>query len=130
MTDPSFDQDAADELVQELGEAMIDSPDYQARDWLAASLVINLDDGAQQFGYLYLAGDAWEACTPGFATLRIAPRLRDAMRVEGQAPWKQCLIQIDRETAEIDIDFDYDGGRWVPDIADPAGFARSLKPGG
>jgi hypothetical protein len=50
------------------------------------------------------------------------------MRLPDRAPWKQCLLTIDRATARIDIDFDYEGIRWVPDMADTERFAWSLKP--
>jgi extradiol dioxygenase family protein len=80
------------------------------------------------FGYVY-ANDDWQAASPdGLEALDTASQLQQTMRMPGQTLWKKCLVTIDRATTEIDIDFDYEGTKWVPDMADPERFALSLKP--
>ncbi|MBB5712990.1 hypothetical protein [Sphingomonas xinjiangensis] len=123
-----FDTKAADNLVQQLGSGITSDPFYLSERWEQLSLVINLDGRKQMFGYIYSAGD-WEAAGPdGIEPLETAAKLRDAMQLQGKAPWKKCLITIDRASTDIHIDFDYEGTKWVSDVADPAGFALALKP--
>lgn len=62
------------------------------------------------------------------APLETAAKLQHAMHLPGRAPWKRCLVTIKRGSAEISIEFDYEGNRWVPDTKDPEGFALGLKP--
>jgi hypothetical protein len=125
-----FDSEAASALVTQLGSEIVRDPFYQSEPWEQLSLVINLDGRKQMFGYVYSAGD-WEAAGPdGIEPLETAAKLRDAMQLQGKAPWKKCLVTIDRASAKIDIDFDYEGSKWVPDMADPDGFALGLKPKG
>jgi hypothetical protein len=127
MTVP-FDSAAASALVTQLGGEIVRDPFYQSEPWDQLSLVIELDGRKRMFGYVYSAGD-WEAAGPdGIAPLETAGKLREAMQLQGKAPWKKCLVTIDRASAKIDIDFDYEGAKWVPDMADPEAFAMDLKP--
>lgn len=123
----SFDQEAANALIQELGEAIVNAPDYEPYDLTGITLVIE-SGGTSMFGYAYTTDGEWHAETADFNVLDIAQKLRDAMKIEGQAAWIKCLVQINIETGGINIDFDYDGDQWVVDMADVASFAMSLKP--
>jgi hypothetical protein len=124
----SFGSDAANALVQDLGNVIVRDEFYQSEPWEQLALVIDIDQRKRMFGYVYAAGD-WEAASPdGIEPLETARRLQQAMRLPDKTPWKKCLVKIDRGTATIDIDFDYEGTAWVPDTADPEYFALSLKP--
>jgi hypothetical protein len=123
----SFGSEAADALVQELGDDIVGDQFYRSEPWDQLALVINLEHRKQMFGYVYSAGD-WEAAGPdGIEPLETARKLQQAMRLPDASPWKKCLVTIDRGTATIDIVFDYDGTAWIPDMVDPEHFALSLK---
>lgn len=123
-----FDSEAASALVTQLGGEIVRDPFYQSEPWDQLSLVIELDGRKRMFGYVYSAGD-WEAAGPdGIEPLETATKLRAAMQLQDKPAWKKCLVTIDRATAKIDIDFDYEGTKWTPDMADPEGFALGLKP--
>lgn len=129
MSQSGFDQDRADSLVQALGEAIVNDPAFTERDWSGIALVFELDGAKGEFGYIYAGESEWEAATPeGWDTLDIAEALRDAMTIPGKAPWKKCLVQINRNTGGIEIDFDYEGMNWTPDPAQPERLANSLRP--
>jgi hypothetical protein len=125
---PSSHRENADALVQQLGSEIIHDPFYLAEPWDQLALVIDLDQRTRMYGYVY-TDDDWQAASPdGLEALDTAARLRQAMRQPDRAPWKRCLLTIDRMTARIAIDFDYEGTKWVPDMADMERFAAGLKP--
>jgi len=124
----TFDRQRADVLIQKLGSEIVKGSDFQARPWTDIAVVVNLDNRRNLFGYVFWKPDEWEAAGPDdFTALRLAVELQDAMRLPGQEPWKKCLIRINRATGKIDLKFDYVGDQWAPNMADPAGFARSLR---
>ena len=125
---PSLHREDADALIQRLGSEVVHDPFYVGEPWDQLVLVIDLDQRTRMYGYVY-TDDGWQAASPdGVEALDTAVRLQQAMREPDRAPWKKCLLTIDRMTAEIDVDFDYEGTRWVPDMADMERFALSLKP--
>lgn len=128
MQSTQFDQKSADELIQELGSEIVRGSKYQAKPWTDIAVVVTLDGEKSMFGYMFWAPTEWQGATPdGLAALRIAADLRESMRVPGSSAWKKCRIRITRATGKIDIDFDYDGDKWIPKMSDPAGFAFSLR---
>lgn len=130
VSEPAFDQARADAALHALGRAIVGDPNFRDRDWDAIVLVFELDGRAHEFGYVFGPGDRWEADGPDdWGVLDRARALRDAMIVPGKGAWKKCLVRITRATGGIDVDFDYAGDRWVPDMRDPAGFARRLRSG-
>ena len=124
-----FDQSAADAIIQKLGSEIARGSKFQARPWTDLVVVVNLSRGRQNvFGYVFWEPNEWEGATPdGFDALDLAIDLQKAMRVPGQEPWQRCRVRITRATGQIDIDFDYEGDKWVSNMADPAGFAFSLR---
>jgi hypothetical protein len=125
----AFNQASADELIQKLGSTIIAGKGYEGMPWQSLSLILDLSAGESQFGYVYYADNEWEAATPrGFESLDVAIDLRDAMHIPGKEAWKKALVQITRSTGKIDIAFDYDGDKWVPNMADPKSFAMSVRP--
>lgn len=128
MADVTFDQQRADALIQEIGSEIVRGSKFAARPWDRIVVVAEIADRKRLFGYVYWDGNQWEAATPdGFRALTLFQELRAATQAPGKAPWQRCLVRIDRETGKIDIEFDHDGSRWVPDAADPESFARSLR---
>jgi hypothetical protein len=110
-----LDQDRADRLIEQIGGMIIADERYADRKWSAISVVAVLEDGASQVsGYSYDAQGRAEAGAPRNAELhdRFA-ELQAATQVEGQSPWKTCLVQIRREELKTRVDFEYeDAGRW------------------
>ena len=123
-----FDQQRADMLIQKAGVEIANGSDYAAHPWTDLVVVFTLEGGESQFGYVFWDSREWQAATPnGFTAFDLLAELRDVMRVSGSDSWKKCRVRITRATGKIDIDFDYDGNKWVPNMADPAGFAFSLR---
>lgn len=128
MQSVQFDQRPADELIQKLGGEIVRGSKYQVRPWTDIVLVMTLDGEKSMFGYMFWEPNEWQGATPdGLAALRLAADLREAMRVQEHGLWKKCRIRITRATGKVDIDFDYDGDKWIPRMSDPAGFAFSLR---
>ena len=117
----------AGDLVRQIGWSTVSAEDYRGVDWRSIALVVNLDDRTNMFGYLF-TDDDWEAATPGLDVLRLAVELREALRAPGEGPWKRALFRIVRDRAAIEVELDHEGTRWIPDMTDPEGFARSLQP--
>lgn len=124
-----FDQKRADEIIQKLGMEVARGSDFQARPWTDLVVVADLTNGRRgMFGYVFWGLNEWEAAGPdGFDATWLAVDLQKAMQVPGTEPWKKCRIRITRATGKIDIDFDYEGDKWVPNMADPAAFAFGLR---
>jgi hypothetical protein len=128
MEQGGFDQQRADELVQEIGGEIARGSKFAARPWERIVVVAEVADRKRLFGYVYWNGDEWEAATPdGFRALTLFQDLQAAMQAPGKDRWKKCLTRIDRSTGKIDIDFDYSGDKWTPDATDPEGFAKRLR---
>lgn len=128
MQDAAFDQARADALIQEIGGEIARGSKFAANPWEKISVVANLDRQKRLYGYCYWGARDWEAATPdGFAALGLFGDLQEAMKVPGQDAWKKALLRIDRASGKVDIDFDYDGNKWVPDPSDPEGFAFSIR---
>ncbi|WP_294265289.1 hypothetical protein [uncultured Sphingomonas sp.] len=128
MADVTFDQQRADALIQDIGREIVHGSKFAARPWERIVVVAEIADRKRLFGYVYWDGDQWEAATPdGFRALTLFQELQAATQVPGKAPWHRCLVRIDRASGKIDIEFDHDGTRWIPDVADPEGFAKSLR---
>jgi hypothetical protein len=130
VSEPAFDQARADAALHALGSAIIGDANYRDRDWDAIVLVFELDGRTSDFGYVFGPGDAWEAEGPdSWDVLNLAKDFREATRVPGKDHWKKCLVRIEREGGKMGVEFDYSGDRWQPNMADPEGFARSLRQG-
>ena len=109
MQDSHSKSDDANMLVEQLGSDIVNDPFYRSEPWDRLALVIELDLRRRMYGYLYV-GDAWEAGSPdGIEPLETAAKLREVMHAASGASWRKCLVRVDRATAKIDIDFDYQG---------------------
>ena len=82
-------------------------------------------------GFAYKTDGASEPAAPSnFATLDVLDELRNATAAEdGKAPWKSCLVRIEREGSRIVIEFEYDDvTRWAITRAHSQARAQELRP--
>ena len=102
-------------LIEQIGGMIIADVRYADRKWSAISVVAILDGGSSQVsGYSYDAQGRPEAGAPRNVDLHARfVDLQSATRVEGQAPWKTCLVQIKRDELKTQVEFEYDDAqRW------------------
>jgi hypothetical protein len=124
--------DRKNELIHELGAKIIKDLGSRKPGWAHLVLVGKIeDDNPEMTGFAYLRDGDYEPVAPkDFSILDELVELRDAMTsADKKAPWRACLIRLDRNTAEIAIDFEYqDTGRWSIDFRNSKTRAQELKP--
>jgi len=106
-----------DNLVTEVGRLIFTDPEYATDDWEIAAIVYNFVDGRQNaFGYVFKHDGDWEARLPrtnGFDAIDKMVELNSEMHSRTGKKWLRALIHINRETAEMNIQFEYDDPtRW------------------
>jgi len=105
------------QLVHEIGEEALRTPDLQEVDWESFAVVIDLADGVYaQSGFLYLEDDIEpfiaESEDP-LAMRHLAKELAETLKNETGQDIVQILVQIQNEDSKIKIDFEYeDRNRW------------------
>jgi len=110
-----LDQDRADMLIEQIGGMIIADERYADRKWSAISVVAVLDGGSSQVsGYSYdLQGQAHAGAPRNTNLHDLFVELQAVTQVDGQSPWKTCLVQIKREELKTRIEFEYDdAARW------------------
>ncbi len=124
-----------DDLITDIGYAILSDPAYMNGDWDGISIVINVEPGHTSMnGYVY-SGDDWEGSLPdenGDDLINLAADLQDVMAAEVGKRWVQALVQISRPGPEIDVQFEYDDpARWSigGGKGNVEGYAMSLRPG-
>ena len=115
-TEPKFDVDEANALLNELGGLLVEDRVYGAK-WAALSLVVEFDDESISLtGYVYDAkGKARLAVPENGEVFEVLEALRTTMAVGGLGAWVSALVRITQPGPEIEMDFDYDGGEWDVD---------------
>lgn len=120
-----------DELLAEIARLIVVDPKAGERPWDGYSLIAWYGDGISRLnGFRYDKGQPAEPLTP--ANAEIENRLEDLRRVtqvKDKAPWRVCIIRINREAAEVAIDFEYEEpGKWyvTPDSA--VQIAEQVRP--
>lgn len=108
-----MNQQRADELIQEIGAAIIEDPAATEMEWESLVVVAHLDGGFSLFGYAYREGGHEPFSPDGDELFELFPELQDAM-AEGEAHvWKACRYAITKPDMDVDIDFEFDdAGRW------------------
>lgn len=130
MSEPDFDQAAADAALEALAGAILGDTHYRDRDWEVIVLVFELGERTSEAGYLFGPGALWSVEAPeDWAVLDRARAFHAATQRPGEPRWRRCLIRIVRDPRRVEAEFDAEGTRWIPDAADPEGFARSLRGG-
>lgn len=106
-----------DALVRGIGELLLRDIATAGHDVDGYALIADYSDGARRIsGFGYREGQVPVAATPRTEADTIGARLdelREATRVEGEAPWTVCVIQLKRAGGRLHADFVYeDAARW------------------
>ena len=103
-----FNEDAANELVDEIGQIMLGDDALDNDDWESISQVIQLDSMHNTTGFIYHLEGHVSPSTPDQAEmLATAKELQKVMTVDGKT-WKAVLVQITLPEFEIKVAFEYD----------------------
>jgi len=121
-----------EQLIHEIGKTIIEDIGSHAPNWTHLVLVGTIEDGSiETSGFAYFKDGKHEPVSPrGFATAELLEKLQTAMaKNDRKAPWRTCLIQIDRKTAKVNFDFEYDrADRWAISLKNSNARAVELKP--
>ncbi len=108
-----FNEEAANELVDEIGQIMLADDALDSDDWESISQVIRLDDIPDTNGFIYhLEGNVSPSGPDKSELLATAKELQKVMTVDG-VTWKAVLVQITLPEFEVKIAFDYESAaKW------------------
>ena len=102
----------ADELIVEIGKAIVLDERYRNDDWSGIAVIGNFSGGRESMhGYVYRDDGTWSGCIPADPDDDILDKMLDLKRimaVEKGADWHQCLVQISRAKQDVSIKFEYD----------------------
>jgi hypothetical protein len=121
-----------DQLIIQIAQQIASSPRLDPG-WTSVSLVFTFEkDGLSNFGYAYLGngqGD-WKAFSTTSEELEDdVIRLREVMKDESKAAWKQALFQLIRASREMKFEFSYDlEERWKITPGNLDQMVRELQP--
>lgn len=113
-TPPPEDRDA---LLLRAGQLVAGDAALADGAWDGFALIVRYDDAGihrRISGLRYRDTGEVDAATPEAPGLGTAlDALREATRVDGQAPWSACVLQLRRATGRLHAVFEYDDpGRW------------------
>jgi len=117
-----FNEEAANELVDEIGQIMLGDDALDNDDWQSLSLVVQLDDTPVINGFIYaLDGTPSSSTLDKAEMLKTATELQKVMTVDGVS-WKALMVQITLPEFEIKVAFEYEtAAKWPID-------AEALRP--
>src|SRR5690554_2807760 len=107
------------QYVFDVGELVLQADNLRNDNWDFVTIVYDISEGhAANSGFLYI-GDNVEPTTSRNSNDKRSlsnkiSEFRDAMAEQTGKKFKQLLIQMERETGRIKIDFDFDkGNKWT-----------------
>lgn len=120
-----------DALIVEIGRLLATDAKVSSGSWDRYALVAWHGDGVATLnGFRYVADAAGEPATPSNPEIetRLAA-LRDATTVDGQAPWRACVVRLVRDSGRATVDFVYDDAdRWKVTPSTAADIAARARP--
>ena len=81
-------------------------------------------------GFRYVGEQPGQPATPASFELEdLLDALREATRVDGKAPWRACVVKLDKASGKATVDFAYeDADDWRVTPANAAEIARRARP--
>lgn len=123
----------SDEIIERIAVAIANDPKVSNVAWEKLAVVAHISDTHRKYnGFAYTNGEPFVPCTPKGASIDdICVELRNTMFAEGRAPlkWNACLIQIDAESGEMNVEFEYgDATKWLVTPATQKAVAERIRP--
>ena len=116
----------ADELVLNIGNAILEDENIKSREWESLALVVELDGRRNMFGYVFDRDGGAEAEVPEESNvLELAVQLRDEMAKDNE-PWKSMLFQVSGD--ELRLSFDHHGDEWAMNADNIEEVIEKLRP--
>ena len=124
------DKAKADQLLQEIGTALVDDRAYKDTDWAALALVAQAPDGMVSLsGYAYDATGAAFARSPkNMELFDLVEAFREATEVPGQSGWQACVFRLRRDRMQLQVEFEYNDLRRWDTRRDFQELTRELRP--
>lgn len=124
---------SSDQLIQEVGQEVLKAELLEEFEWNTLTLVVEVGDGYfSDSGFLYCDDDIepFDAESDDPLALRnIVIKLRDALHQSSGQYFKQLLIQIEKKSGRLKIDFEFDNAsRWSITPANLRVMRDQLRP--
>lgn len=120
-----------DALILEIGRLVAGDRKVAAQPWDRYALVAWYGDGTSTLnGFRYVGEQPGQPATPASFELEdLLDALREATRVDGKAPWRACVVRLDKASGKATVDFAYeDADDWRVTPANAAEVARRARP--
>lgn len=120
-----------DALILEIGRLVAGDRKVAAQPWDRYALVAWYGDGTSTLnGFRYVGEQPGQPATPASFELEdLLDALREATRVDGKAPWRACVVRLDKASGKATVDFAYeDADDWRVTPANAAEIARRARP--
>ncbi|HVI58122.1 MAG TPA: hypothetical protein VM619_04500 [Luteimonas sp.] len=120
-----------DALILEIGRLLVADRKVAAQPWDRYALVAWHGEGTSTLnGFRYLGDQPGQPATPESLEIEdLLDALREATRVEGRAPWRACVVRLDKVAGKATAEFAYeDADAWRVTPASAAEVARRARP--
>jgi len=123
-----------DNLIQEIGNTILHCEDVQENEWESLSVVFDLGDNhTSNSGFLYTA-DKIKPMTASITgeVMTVVNKIREfqsAVEQKYGKKFKQLLVQMEKESGRIKIDFEFDDSkRWNMGPSNYIKMREALRP--
>jgi hypothetical protein len=126
----SFTFDASAQLVQKLGQAILEDKAFREDNWQSIALVAQVEGAIMTHGFAYYDdGSTKAAVLSEFASRLLFKELADQMAGLNGRRWKTCLAQIKRPELKLRMTYEYDDvNRWMVTPANLKTMPKDLRP--
>lgn len=126
-----MDQERADALLHELGQALVNDPEVSQHDWEGLAFVAEVSDGfaSSFFGYLFVGEERSAFCPDSEEVFELLGAFHAATCEGEESSWVACLIQIKMPEGTIKLSFEHkDPKRWAVTPRNIDTMPASLRP--
>lgn len=126
------DMDRQAAILKDLLLYVADQPRLGDVDWSGLAMVVrSAPDGRrvdQMYGSIFMADGSPRSS--GLTLLDVGPFFERLLALEdGRGPWIRALVQIDRPSGNVRVQFEYDDPhKWEPDFHDTLGTVDRIRP--